>query len=77
MPIFLIFVVILGSIWAYKTVNDLFIRQPQKEIKFNIVGIVNATNSSIVSIQFECIKFCSNNEQYPENCYEQCAKLGK
>lgn len=81
-PIFIVSIIILGSVWATKAIYDM--RHPElnkKEITFNVVGIVNATNSSIVSIQFECIKYCiyelkNDGYNYLEDCYKQCANLG-
>ena len=62
--------------------STFFMTHPNgQNITFNVTGIVNATNSSIVSIQFECIKFCkevaySSGNSYLEKCWSQCANLG-
>jgi hypothetical protein len=53
-----------------------------QNVTLNVVGIVNATNSSMVSIQMECIRFCGEDLAYSSNdkvklCWEQCAGLGK
>lgn len=60
--------------------QGMFYHDNQKVFTFNVVGLTNSTNSSIVQIHFECIKFCINNmedgtgAQY--RCYDECAKLG-
>jgi hypothetical protein len=54
-----------------------------QNIVFNVTGIINATNSSIISIQYECIQFCgSDNLNYQSaslisTCWKECAKLGE
>ena len=81
MPVFLVVIITTSLVWAGKTVYYIYNPPQNKEVTFNVVGIVNATNSSIVSIHFECIKFCVNQighgleAQY--KCYEQCEKLGR
>jgi hypothetical protein len=52
----------------------------EESITFNVVGITNNSNSSLVQLHFECIKYCvyhltsGTNAQY--RCYDECAKLG-
>jgi hypothetical protein len=81
MPIFLIGLLIIGFVWVGKTIYEFKHPEPQQEIKFNVVGIVNATNSSIVTFQFECVKFCANKfyegGNKMDSCFGQCEKLGK
>lgn len=81
MPIFMIGISVIGLVWAGKTIYYIYNPPQDQEITFNVVGIINATNSSIVSIYFECIKYCTK-EAYSDynrmnKCYEQCGKLGK
>ena len=51
-------------------------------VTLNVVGIVNGTNATtLVSTQFECIKFCGQDLHYASaeairNCMDQCIKLG-
>lgn len=60
-----------------------FYPEPEQVIRFEVTGIINSTNAtSLVSFQYECIKFCvdelknfDKDRQY--KCYEQCSKLGK
>lgn len=68
--------------YVITTGYEVFHPEPQRNITFNVVGIVNATNSSLVQIQFECIKFCGKDLDYVNNdkvklCWEQCSELGK
>jgi hypothetical protein len=55
----------------------------QTNITFNVTGITNATNSSLIAIHFECIKFCSNefygsDASYRLNlCYTECSRIGQ
>lgn len=80
-PIFFVGILIMGGVWVGKTVYYIYHPPQDQEITFNVVGIVNATNSSIVSLHFECIKYCIDkiNTEYTnrDKCYEQCARLGK
>jgi hypothetical protein len=70
----LIYGLILGTI-------SLFKPERNETITFNVTGIVNATNSSIISLQAECVKLCINKqdsmEGYEEDrCFSACAKIG-
>lgn len=51
-----------------------------KKIEMNVTGIVNATESSVVVIQYECIKMCveemSDGTYGQDKCFEQCENLG-
>ena len=51
MPVFLVFITVFGCVWIGKTIYYIYNPEPNREITFKVVGIVNATNSSIVSIQ--------------------------
>jgi len=80
-PVFLIFLLIIGSVWIGNTIyGSTHPELNKKEITFNVVGIVNATNSSIINIQFECIKYCidevTSSYSQQEKCWDECAKLG-
>jgi ascorbate-specific PTS system EIIC-type component UlaA len=65
-------------------IMNTFKEVPEQTINFNITGITNSTNSSsLTSLHFECIKFCTDNyysrgdSTRMTKCYEQCASLGK
>jgi len=60
------------SIWG--------VLNPQNEtIKFEVVGIANNSPnaSTLVAVHYDCIKYCSIHEEYPNECWKQCEKLGK
>ena len=64
-----------GAFYTYKQIYP----NPTPTITFNVTGVVNATNSSIISIQFECIKYCIDhtNTNWYQDCWKECSSLGK
>lgn len=77
--LFLLVLVIIIAMWSGKLIYDIYNPPPQQEIIFNVTGIVNATNSSVVSFQFECIKYCIDKRmtEYENSCIDKCLELGK
>jgi hypothetical protein len=70
-PLAILLVVFLG-ILAFKPTPE------QKPITFEVVGIINSTNATtLVSIHYECIKYCNDHSSYISTCWQQCEKLGK
>ena len=73
------FILGIGLI-GYLVMGIFFPHDNSGTITIQVTGIVNATNSSIVSIHFECIKYCidhvSTEYNNREKCYEQCEKIG-
>lgn len=72
----LIVIVIAIMIGALIIVFSLH-SQKVSQFTFNVIGINNASlnASTLVSVHFECIKFCTGYDV--NDCYNQCALLGK
>jgi hypothetical protein len=73
---------VLVMIWGVFiiTYNVFYPSDLSHNITLNIIGIDNATNSSIVSIHFECLKVCnkqfSNDGSKLRDCWKECEKIG-
>lgn len=81
-PIFFTAILIIGGVWSFKTIYEM--KNPElnkKEVTFNVVGVVNATNSSVIALHLECIKYCVDElkdigQNAMTNCFNQCKELG-
>lgn len=79
--LFCICLIVYFSVTIYKLYNPSY-NLPQN-VTFHVIGLANSTNTTtLVQLQFECIKFCGTDLAYPSNekirqCWEQCEKLGK
>lgn len=73
-----IVVMIAIVVFLVSTIYSMFHEKPEQKITFNVVGITDPKNATtLVQIQFECIKYCSIHEDYPGSCWKECEKLGK
>ena len=76
--ILLCFIVLL-LVLSIAAIIYMFKPAKSTNITFNVTGVTNATNSSIVSVHFECIQFCAKQygqTSYAKECWEQCLTLG-
>jgi hypothetical protein len=75
-----IILIALSISWAL-VFNTFFKSSQNADITLNVVGIVNVTNSSLISLHYECIKYCEHeatyNAQQTVDCWNQCALLGR
>lgn len=52
--------------------------QKNETINLNVTGITSSINAtSLTSLHFECIKYCTVHSSYVHDCWNECAKLGQ
>lgn len=72
---------VVGIMVLISLIIGIFREPSSQTINFNVTGVINSSNSSLVSLHLDCIKYCQENENsgYSElkMCYEQCSSLGR
>jgi hypothetical protein len=71
---------------VYVALQFFYIYNPSiknNTVTFEVTGITNSENAStLVSLHYECIKYCNNEYgssslSYIQLCFNECSKLGK
>jgi len=81
MTIICVLLILMGIYYLGLTTYKIF-NPTDEKITFNVIGITNSSNATtIVSLHFECIKYCidhtSNEYNSRDKCYQECSLLGK